>query len=247
MKLDFHRQIVFLTGANGTIGRATAKLLGSLGASLFVTDISIDGLESCLLEHGVDRSRIAVRVLDVARSKDAEAAVDACAAQFGAIDILIANAGVFPRRAFRDITDEEWRHTFAINVDGVFYCCRAALPHMRAGGSIISLASIAAHSGARDHAHYAATKGALLSLMRSLAWELAPDVRVNCISPGPVGSPMVAELMQHRGKQILRQTPLNRLAAPDEIAKAIAFMSSSWASHITGSAMHVNGGLYIAG
>lgn len=247
MEMSFHGQAVFLTGANGGIGRATARLLGSLGASLYLTDLVTDGLESFLIEQGIEASRIAVSRLDVTNSTNVEKIVAACCERFGGIDVLVANAGIFPRRAFRDITDDEWRRIFAINVDGVFFCCRAALQHIRTGGSIVSLASISGHCGTPGHAHYAATKGALLSLMRSLAWELAPNVRVNCISPGPVDTPMVGELMEQRGKQILRQTPLQRLATPDEIAKAIAFISSSWASHVTGTALHVNGGLYIAG
>lgn len=245
--ISFTGKVVFLTGAAGAIGRATASLLGNLGAVLRITDIDAAALEEFAAELRGRGIEVEIDGVDVSRSDSVDAALAACAQRHGRIDVLIANAGIFPRNEIGLISDEEWRRTFAINMDGVFYCCRGVARYMGGGGNIVALASIAGHRGSRDHAHYAATKAGVLGLMRSLAWELAPDIRVNCVSPGPVESPMVAELMQHRGEQVLRATPQRRLAQPEEVAKAIAFMASDWASHITGQTLHVNGGSFIGG
>lgn len=244
---DFHGKVVFITGAGGALGRAMTRLYATHGANLFLTDLPTQGFRSLANDYLGSGSTVATSELDVTRSLEVRAAMQQCAIRFGRIDVLIANAGIFPRKPFAEITDEEWSQTFAINVDGIFYCCREVLRHMPPGGTIVSLASIAAHRGSRDHAHYAATKGAALGLMRSLAWELAPAIRVNCVSPGPVESPMTADLMRSRGDSVLRQTPLGRLATPEEVAKTVLFVSSDWASHITGATLHVNGGSYIAG
>ncbi|MCW2240506.1 SDR family NAD(P)-dependent oxidoreductase [Azospirillum canadense] len=245
--LSFDGKVVFLTGANGAIGRATVNLLAELGATLWLTDLSSASLGGLVEDIRAQGGRAEADGVDVTRSASVDRSLAACAEAFGRIDVLIANAGIFPRGVLSDISDDEWRRTFAINVDGVFHCCRGVTRFMPEGGNILALASIAGHRGSRDHAHYAATKGAVLSLMRSLAWELAPGIRVNCVSPGPVDSPMVAELMQHRGEQVLRGTPQQRLAQPEEVARAIAFMASDWASHITGQTLHVNGGSFIGG
>jgi 3-oxoacyl-[acyl-carrier protein] reductase len=245
----FAEKVVFITGAGGALGRAMARQYAALGAKLCLTDLAAGGLEelALALTDECQSENIMTISLDVADSDAVRHSVRACVERFGHVDILVANAGVFPRKSFVEITDEEWRRTFVINVDGVFYCCREAVRYMPPGSCIVSLASIAAHRGSRDHVHYAATKGALLSMMRSLAWELAPHIRVNCVSPGPVDSPMVSDLMLHRGESIVRQTPLGRLATPDEVARTVVFVTSDWASHITGAAIHVNGGSYIAG
>ncbi len=144
------------------------------------------------------------------------------------------------------MTDEQWRETIGINLDGVFYTCRAIAPLLRDGGAIVNIASMAGHRGSYQHAHYAAAKGAVLSFSRSLALELAPRIRVNAVSPGLIDTPMVKPLLAARGDELLAATPLKRLGQPEEVARAIAFLCSDWASFITGETLHINGGLYIA-
>lgn len=145
------------------------------------------------------------------------------------------------------MTDDQWRQSIGINLDGVFLTCRAMIPHMRAGGAIVNLTSMAAHRGSYQHSHYAAAKGAVLSFSRSLALELAPAIRVNTVSPGLIETAMIKHRMESEGHKIVEPTALKRLGQPAEVAKVVAFLCSDWASFITGETVHVNGGLYIAG
>lgn len=245
--ISFEGKTVFITGANGSIARETVSLISALGGDLFLTDLDQNRLIETAQSARLLGRRVSCCAMDVTNPGETQRVVEKCVAELGSIDVMIANAGIFPRKKFIEMTNEEWVQVQRVNVEGVFNSFRAVIPHMRDGGCLLSLASIAAHRGSENHAHYAASKGALLSLMKSLAWELAPSLRVNCISPGPVNSPMANELMEHQGKGIIRSTALGRLAKPEEIAKTIAFMCSDWASFITGETINVNGGLYISG
>ncbi|MDC5148873.1 SDR family oxidoreductase, partial [Acinetobacter baumannii] len=141
---------------------------------------------------------------------------------------------------------QEGSKVTAVNLDGVFYTIRAAIPHLRQGASIVNVASMAGHKGSLNHAHYAASKGAVLNLTRTLALELAPNIRVNNVSPGLIDTPMIRQLMQEKGDTLLQQTPLQRLGSSDEVADAVLYLASDFSSFITGETLHVNGGLYIA-
>ena len=139
--------------------------------------------------------------------------------------------------------------TFAVlsvNLDGVFYTCRAAIPHFSETAAIVNVASMAGHRGSVGHADYAAAKGAVLNFSRTLAMELAPRVRVNSVSPGLIDTPMVRGLMDANGAALIAGTPAKRLGTPQEVARVVAFLASDWASFVTGETVHVNGGLYIA-
>jgi 3-oxoacyl-[acyl-carrier protein] reductase len=220
---ELEDRVVVLTGAAGDIGRATVRLLAGAGARLVLADL--DGPGAIRLAASVHGDR-AVGV---------------------AYDATDPAAGVYPTAPLGEIDDGAWRHCLAVNLDGAFHLCRAAAPVLRAPASIVLIASIAAHHGSPDHAHYAAAKGGLAALGRSLAKELAPDVRVNTISPGPIEGTMVRPLMAARGDRVLAATPLGRLGRPEEVANCIAFLASPLSSFVTGATLHVNGGLYLAG
>jgi len=143
------------------------------------------------------------------------------------------------------MTDEQWRRTLSINLDGVFYLLRRAAPHLTEGSSIVNLTSLAAFRGAFSNAHYGATKGAPVSLTRALARELAPSTRGNAVAPGIIETPMTRELLNVRGDASLQQTPIGRFGRPAEIASVIAFLCSDAASFITGETIQANGGLYM--
>ncbi len=244
--IDFSDRVLVLTGACGGIGRAVARLFFDHGALLVLTDIDAAALDAAASDLG-GGERILTVVQDAARADDADKVADLCQTRFGGCDFVVNSAGIYKEGLLAEMDDETWRQTIAVNLDGTFYTCRAMTPLMRDGGAIVNLASVAGHRGSFRHGHYAASKGGVMGLTKSLAWELAPAVRVNAVSPGIIDTPMVKPLMEARGPQLLEATPLGRLGTSEEVAGVIAFLCSDLASFVTGETIHVNGGLYIAG
>jgi 3-oxoacyl-[acyl-carrier protein] reductase len=244
--IEFEGRTVLITGGAGGIALATARRLLTLGARIFLTDRDAEGLERARRELGGGES-VAVGCADITASEQVDEVVRRCANDFGALYALINSAGVFPEVGVADMTDREWRQVHAINLDGTFYACRAAAPLMADGGSIVNITSIAAHRGSTRHAHYASSKAGVLGFSRSFAQEMAPRVRVNCVSPGPVDTPMIRQLWDAAAQKILASTPLRRICTPEEVATAVVFLASDWASFITAETLHVNGGHYIYG
>ncbi len=245
---DLKDRVLLLTGASGGIGKAIAEQFHELGASALLLDL--DGDRTREVARGLDPAgkRIAGMKYDAARPEDATEAVAACLRLFGRLDFVIPAAAIYEEHGFAEMSDEQWRKTMSINVDGVFYICRRAVPVMADMGSIVLIASEAGHRGSTPrHAHYGTSKGAMLGLMKALALELAPRIRVNAISPGTIDTPMVAELMRSRGESIISGTPMKRLGTPREVAAAAAFLCGDGASYMTGQALHPNGGSYIGG
>jgi len=243
---DFREKVLVLTGANGAIPRAIARTFFELGASLVLSDIDDIGLTEFAQRLDPSGDRIVVLRQDVTNSRDATALAAACQERFGGADYLVTAAGLYRDQLVATMTDEQWRETIGINLEGVFYTCRAIAPLLRDGGAIVNIASVAGHRGSYQHAHYSAAKGAVLAFSRSLALELAPRIRVNAVSPRLIDTAMIRPLLAARGEELLAATPLKRLGKPEEVARAIAFLCSDWASFITGETLHVNGGLYIA-
>jgi 3-oxoacyl-[acyl-carrier protein] reductase len=242
---EFNSKTLFLTGANGTISRAIARLFVDLGASCVLTDLDEAGVQSFARELDPTSRRVVGLRQDAASSADADHALAVTRERFGAVDCVVTGAGLYRNQMVHDMTDEQWRQSLDINLSGVFYTCRAAIPLLTDGAAIVNIASMAGHKGSYMHSHYAAAKGAVLTFSRSLALELAPRVRVNAVSPGLIDGPMVQPLLHARGPELIEQTPLKRLGTPEEVARTVAFLCSDWASFITGETVHVNGGLYI--
>ncbi len=242
---DLAGRTLFLTGANGAIGRTVARLFFDFGANVFLTDLDPVGLEAFAADLGTFPSRIGMARVDVAQAAESADAVARCVAQFGGIDFLVPMAGLYPEAPFASMSENDWRRAIDVNLNGVFLTCRSAAGHLRENSAIVLVSSIAAHRGSAMHAHYAAAKGAVLSLARSLALELAPGTRVNAVSPGIIDSEMTRGLVAARGDQLVAQTPLGRLGQPREVASVVAFLCSDAASFITGETIHVNGGLYM--
>jgi len=264
-KHDFTDRVLVLTGATGGIGGAVARLFYESGARLYLIDRDADALAALARELGADpqhasadkdeqvlaqglaSSRLLIHPMDVSAPADADAAAAHIRAAWGGVDFLVPAAGIYPIAPIADMSDDQWRKTLAVNLDGVFYLTQRLVPLLRPGSAIVNLSSMAAHRGAVHNAHYSAAKGALLSFTRSIACELGPDTRVNAVSPGIIETPMVAELLKTRADESVSQSMLKRLGQAHEVATAIAFLCSDDASFITAQVLHVNGGLYVPG
>lgn len=162
----------------------------------------------------------------------------------GPVDVLVNNAGIAQQKLFTDITEDDWRRMFAVDVDGVFRCCQCALPHMihEKSGCIINIASIWGEIGASCEVHYSAAKAAIIGLTKALAKELGPShIRVNCVSPGVIDTEMNAMFDKETMRDLCESTPLGRIGSPEDIAAAVSFLASDAASFITGQTLSVNG------
>jgi 3-oxoacyl-[acyl-carrier protein] reductase len=171
--------------------------------------------------------------------------------EFGGLDIFVGNAGIWPATdvALADMTDEQWRRTMNENTDAMFYSTRAAARRLERGGRIVLVSSTAGQRGEAYHADYAASKGAMISFVKSLAVELAQkEITVNSVAPGWVDTEMVSGALESEGRErIARAIPIGRVATPRDIAGPIVFLCSEYARHITGEILNVNGGSVLCG
>lgn len=250
--IDLSGKSVLITGGSRGIGAASARLFARAGANVAVTYRSRrEDAEALVREiESARRTRAIAIQADLTGGAANEGAVVGAFEAFGRLDAFIANAGVWPPDpvAVADMEDGQWRRTMGANLDAVFYGCRAAVPELSPGGTIVIVSSTAGQRGEAFHADYAATKGALISFVKSLAVEVAPNLTVNCVAPGWVDTEMVAPAL-HRGERaaIEAAIPLRRVASAEDIAGPILFLCSPLARHITGEVLNVNGGSVLCG
>jgi 3-oxoacyl-[acyl-carrier protein] reductase len=245
-------KVVLVTGAQQGIGRAMALEFAAAGADVAINWLDDDSAAQSIADEVRAQGRRALLVqADIGRLEQVQAMVSSTREGLGAIDILINNAGVFPRVPFLEMTERDWDHVLDINLKGSCFCAQYVAQTMIAAerpGSIVNIASGAALRGSPRGVHYTASKGGVLSLTRAMALELAPHrIRVNAIAPGltdtaqPRYGSSEAEIAE-----MARAIPLGRMAQPDEIARAAVFLASDNAGFITGQTLHVNGGSYLA-
>jgi 3-oxoacyl-[acyl-carrier protein] reductase len=250
--LDLTGRRALITGASRGIGAATARLLAAAGA-----DVMIGFRERATDAEQVatDAASCGVRAFthsaDISSSDGAEDLVRATMAQLGGIDIFVGNAGIWPQEdvAFADMHADRWHRTVRENLDSIFFTTAAVARAISPSGRMVLVSSTAGQRGEAYHADYAATKGAVISITKSLAVELAPrDVTVNCVAPGWVDTEMVAGAITGQGiDRISRGIPLGRIATPEDIAGPIVFLCSALARHVTGEIVNVNGGSVLCG
>ena len=243
-------RVAFVTGGGSGMGRETARLLAEAGARVTVCDR--DGGAARETVEIVEEAGGTARVeeADVSDSGAVNRAVAAAADAFGPIDALVNIAGIYRIAAVEDIADEDWARMFAVHVNGTFYTCRAALPGMIAArsGAIVNMSSLHAVRGQANAAHYAAAKGAIIGLTKSIAREKGPlGIRANAVAPGPIDTPLwrgavppdeIDAVMAKRSEVI----PMGRLGAPAEVAQTIVHLLSPAASYITGQVVTIDGG-----
>ncbi|MBM7422002.1 SDR family NAD(P)-dependent oxidoreductase [Spongiibacter marinus] len=238
--------VALVTGAASGIGRATAIRLAQEGASVMLCDVNMSGLEETL-SLMPPSARVQCQELDVTNIDSCQQAVAQCMIDFGRLDVLCNIAGISLCRNLADITAEEWQRIVAINLNGVFYMCQAAMPHLvETRGNIVNMASTAGLEGLAYNAGYCATKGAVVMLSKSLAMEFSgKGVRVNAVCPGAVETPLSAKFEMPEGADpalLGRMFPLLEMSQPEEIAAAVAYLASQEARFVTGVAFAIDGG-----
>jgi len=233
-----HGRRVVITGAAAGIGRATAELFAAEGASLALLDRDVQSLQ------GLSGTPFAV---DVSNEASVAEAVAKAASSLGGIDGLVNVAGIFPVARIEDTDLDLWQKTLAVNLTGPFLMMKAVLPHLRQadGATIVNLASASALVPYPELSAYGASKGGVITLSKVLAAELAPKIRVNVVCPGMTRTRMVSDWhpdSDELAKTAKRVYALQRIAEPEEIAKAILFLTSSDSSFTTGTTMVADGG-----
>jgi NAD(P)-dependent dehydrogenase (short-subunit alcohol dehydrogenase family) len=239
-------KVAVVTGGSSGIGLATAKELIAEGARVIITGRNKKGVEDAAKEIGATGF-----VSDQSNLSDIDALATKTKAEFGKIDILVINAGVYSIVPFESVSESSYDSSMNINVKGVFFTLQKFVPLLNEGASVILISSVGAYSApASAHSVYSATKAAINSLVRSISFELAPKgIRVNAVCPGPTETPIFGkvglpqEALQQMAGAIQNKIPVKRFGAPSDIAKLISFISSEDGSFITGSEYVIDGGI----
>jgi len=241
-----------VTGGSRGIGRATALILARAGADVFIgyhrREQDARDVVSSIEALGV---RAGAHLADIRSREGVESLFDAAIGALGGLDIVVGNAGTWPADEVHvaDMPEERWRDTMTANLDSAFHTARLAARHVGSGGRIVLVTSTAAQRGEALHADYAASKGAVVSLVKSMAAELGPrDITVNSVAPGWVDTEMSVSALGGAQRESIEQAiPLRRVAAPEDVAGPILFLCSPLARHVTGEILNVNGGSVLCG
>lgn len=245
MRLEFEGKVAVVTGGASGIGLATVRLLVSKGCRVVVGDVHEASAQNLVQELGADA--VAFRRCDVAQLEEVQALMQAAVSEFGGLDILVNNAGMGSEMCTSvDLSPETWRRVIAVDLDSVFYGCKAAIPWMRlrGGGAVVNIASISGLGGDYGFNAYNAAKGAVVNYTRSLALDHAADhIRVNAVCPGLVATRLTAFMEKKGILPALTQTiPMRRIGQAEEIARVVVFLASGDASYMTGSIVVADGG-----
>jgi 3-oxoacyl-[acyl-carrier protein] reductase len=241
-------QIALVTGASRGIGQAIALQLGKQGATVIGTATSDKGAQAIsdyLAAAGVTGTGLALNVNDAAQI---DLVLDTLRKQFGEVSILVNNAGITKDNLLARMSEEEWDDVLTTNLKSVFRLSRAVLRAMMKArtGRIINISSVVGSSGNPGQTNYAASKAGMVGFSKSLAQEIGSrNITVNCVAPGFIDTDMTQALGEEQRAKLVEHVPLKRLGKPEDIAAAVAFLAGPGAAYITGTTMHVNGGMYM--
>lgn len=246
-------KIAIITGASSGIGQASALVFAQEGAKAVLADIQDEQGEQVARQIRNSGGEVLYVHADVTQAGDARRLIETTVEAYGRIDVLFNNAGIAVFKAAADTTEEEWDRVLAVNLKGVWLCAKYAIPQMQrqGGGVIINTASVHSQATAVKVAAYAASKGGVLQLTKSMALDYAKDnIRVNCIFPGAIETPLMRSNLravnaneEEEFQKTAAHEPLGRVGLPEEIARAAIFLASDYASFVTGAPLIVDGGL----
>lgn len=242
-------KVAVVTGASRGLGRAIARELHSHGACVVINYYQSRELAEELadeLNAGDGRRAICIQA-GVAHRDEVQAMMDTTVERFGGIDILVNNAGATRDRSLKRMTPEDWREVMTVDLDGVFYCCSAAVPYLiqRGGGCIINMSSIVGQMGNFGQSNYAAAKAGIIGFTKSLAQELVRyNITVNAVCPGFIATDMVNGLSEEVKQALLARIPMGRFGEPEEVARLVRFLAAE-GGYITGQQFNINGGMYM--
>jgi NAD(P)-dependent dehydrogenase (short-subunit alcohol dehydrogenase family) len=244
----FQGKTVVVTGAASGIGRAAARRFGAEGASVFCIDRNEEGLTATVTDIGDAGGLALAAACDISDPTSVTTTIALAVEHHGGIDVLANVAGIGGFRRTMEVTIEEWNRVIAVNLTGTFLMCQAALPHiLKAKGAIINTASVAGMKSHPYSAAYCASKGGVVMLTKALAAEYGrKDVRINCVCPGGIDTPMLAQFKLPQGVNeavLMRMMPLGRHGMAEEVAGTMAFLASSDASYMNGTILVVDGGM----
>jgi len=250
--ISLQNKNVLVTGGSRGIGKACVELFLQAGANVAFTFQSAKNEADKVIADYTGSSQLKQYKLNLSDAVDIEKVIRNILTDFGNIDIVINNAGVWKEAAIDQMTIEQWNETMNINLTSTYLITKLVVPRMKKNkfGRIINIASTAGQRGEAFHSHYAASKGGIISLTKSLASELGQNnITVNCVAPGWVVTDMTTDSLADAEiyKKVLNDIPLNKIAKPEEIAGPVLFLASNLASHITGEILNVNGGSVLCG
>jgi 3-oxoacyl-[acyl-carrier protein] reductase len=245
-------RVAIVTGGSRGVGRAVALRLAEAGAHIVISyaqrQAAAEQVARSCTEFGVEAIAVGA---DVGVIEQAQSLADTAIERFGRIDLLVANAGIWEGAPVEEISEELWNRVIDANLKGTWAACRAAVPWMKKQrrGAIVIISSTAGQRGEAGYSNYAASKGGQISFTKSLASELAPDIRVNAVAPGWIDTEMNQDVFsdEEYKREVVNGIPMQRIASADDVALAVLFLSSDWARHITGEILNVNGGAVLCG
>ncbi len=237
-----------VTGAAQGIGRDIALALATDGADVAICDVNLEAAQKTAADiEATGRKSLAVKA-NVAASADVIAMIDQVVQKFGKIEILVNNAGITRDGLILRMKDEDWDLVLSINLKGAFLCTKAALKYMskQRSGTVINIASIVGAMGNAGQANYVASKAGLIGLTKTIAREYANrGITANAVAPGFIDTAMTQALSENVRTELAKQIPMGKLGTPADVANAVRFLASPWASYVTGQVIHVNGGMYM--
>ncbi|HDS1736531.1 SDR family NAD(P)-dependent oxidoreductase [Pseudomonas sp. BP8] len=248
----FENKVAIVTGAAGGIGSAVAARLASEGATVVVSDVNQEAAQAVAASICANGDKGLAVAADIASGDDCRGLVQTVVNQLGRIDILVNNAGINRRGALLDLSEDDWHSSFAVNLDSMYYLCRAVLPIMieTGAGAIVNTASQWGLYPAPGHIAYNVTKAAVASFTQNLARDYAPqNIRVNAVCPGEIHTPMLEAGVLRSGRTIAdldRKVPLGRIGKPEEVAALVAFLASDEAAFMCGSLVEITGAQAVA-